>query len=95
MPASVLAAFGFIMPCLTANNILMRCKDRQAKFIPGFFRLLPYLLAGFITPYICKALAATFPIFGMIDMLFAVGAAILVGYVIYRRDVAAEAKAGE
>lgn len=94
MPPSMLAAFGFIMPCLIANNILMRCKDRNATFVRGFFGLLPYLVAGFVVPYICTALAPTFPIFGMIDMLFAVGAAIVVGYVIYRKDLAAEAKAG-
>lgn len=94
MPASVLGAFGFIMPCLTANNIMVRCKDRQAKFIPGFIKLLPYLLAGFIVPYICGALATTVPLLKQIDMLMAVGVAILVGYGFYKRDCAREA-AGE
>ena len=32
---------------------------------------------------------------GLLSITLTVGAAILVGYVIYRKDVAAEAKAGE
>ena len=92
LPASVLAAFGFIMPCLMANNILLRCKDREGKFIPGFIRLMPYLAAGFVGQYLCGKVFTGLKSYAM---LVAVGLAIVVGYVFYRRDVAAEEKAGK
>lgn len=84
LPASVLAAFGFIMPCLIANNVVMRSKGKGGTIIPGFISILPYLIAGFVAQVLCKYVFTALSGYGT---LCAVLLSLVVAFVIYKIDL--------
>ena len=85
LPDSVLAAFGFVMPCLLANNIIMRSKDKDGHIVPGFIKLLPYLISGLAAQWLVKNVFTSLSSYGT---LIAVVLSIAVAYVIYQQDLA-------
>ena len=84
LPDSVLAAFSYIMPCLIANNVLMRSKDKCGTILPGFIGLLPYIIAGFVSQLLCKFVFTSLAAYGT---LLAVLLSIAVAYIIYQNDL--------
>ncbi|MBS4786050.1 MAG: hypothetical protein KH009_08060 [Clostridiales bacterium] len=90
LPASILAAFGFIMPCLMANNIIMRSKGKDGSILPGLIDNLPFFAAGFIGQYLCRNVFTGLKSYGM---LVAVFGAIGVAYLFYLKDCAADKRA--
>ena len=89
LPASVLAAFNFVMPCLLANNILMQSKGPDGTIIKGFLKVLPYLLTGVAAQLLVKNVFTFLSNYGI---LLAVVLSVLVAYGFYRRDLAAHEK---
>ena len=89
LPASVLAAFNFVMPCLLANNILMQSKGSDGTIIKGFLKVLPYLLTGVAAQLLVKNVFTFLSNYGI---LLAVVLSVLVAYGFYRRDLAAHEK---
>lgn len=89
LPASVLAAFNFVMPCLLANNILMQSKGPDGTIIKGFLKVLPYLLTGVAAQLLVKNVFTFLSNYGI---LLAVALSVLVAYGFYRRDLAAHEK---
>ena len=89
LPASVLAAFNFVMPCLLANNILMQSKGPDGTIIKGFLKVLPYLLTGVADQLLVKNVFTFLSNYGI---LLAVVLSVLVAYGFYRRDLAAHEK---
>ena len=83
LPDSVIAAFGFVMPCLLANNIIMQSKSRDGVW-KGFLVLLPYLATGVAVQLL---VSHVFTFLSSYAILIAVGMAVLVAYFFYRRDV--------
>lgn len=90
LPAAVLGAFSFVMPCVIANNILMMSKSKAGTILPGLVKLLPYLIAGGVAQWLIKNVFKSLSSFGI---LISVGAAVVAAYVVYRRDLAADEKA--
>lgn len=89
LPAGVLAAFNFVMPCLLANNILMQSKGPDGTIIKGFLKVLPYLLTGVAAQLLVKNVFTFLSNYGI---LLAVVLSVLVAYGFYRRDLAAHEK---
>ena len=89
LPASVLAAFNFVMPCLLANNVLMQSKGPDGTIIKGFLKVLPYLLTGVAAQLLVKNVFTFLSNYGI---LLAVVLSVLVAYGFYRRDLAAHEK---
>lgn len=87
LPPAVLGAFSFVMPCVIANNVLMMSKNKSGVILPGFFKLLPYLIAGAIAQSLIKYKFTFLSPFGI---LISVAAAVVTAYFVYRHDVAAD-----
>jgi hypothetical protein len=90
LPATVFAAFSYVMPCLVANNIMLQLRDKAGKFIPGIKSSWPYIAAGLAVKLITK-----YWLTGLANwaILIAVVVAALVAYVFYLRDCKADEEA--
>jgi len=84
LPAGVIAAFGFIMPCLISNNVIMRSKGKGGTIIPGFISILPYIIAGFAAQVLCQHVFTSLAGYGTLG---AVVLSIAVAFVIYKIDL--------
>ena len=90
LPAVVLASFGFVMQGLFGSMILMRWNGKEG-IVKGFMAGLPYFTLALALKFVISQIAAL----AAWGMAITVGACILLGYVIYKRDCKKDAeKAG-
>ena len=87
LPASVFAAFSYVMPCLVANNVMLQFRDKAGTFLPGIKSSWPYLAAGIGVKLITKYWLTSL---GNWAILIAVVVAALIAYAFYLRDCKAD-----
>lgn len=81
LPASVMAAFGFVMPCLYGCMLMMRFASGKAGLVGTFLHNLPYLATAIGVKLL---ITYVFPQLLTYGTALAVGATILVAYIIHR-----------
>lgn len=81
LPAGVLAAFGFVMPCLYGTMLMMRFASGKDGLVATFLRNLPYLATAIGMKLL---ITYVFPQLATYGTALAVGTTILVAYIIYR-----------
>lgn len=85
LPAPVMAAFAFVMPCLLGCMLIMRFASGKDGFLKTTLSCLPYI----VTAVGCKLLITyVLPQLATYGTAISVGATILVAYILYRQRVA-------
>lgn len=88
LPDPVIEAFAYVMPTLMGSMLLMRF-DGKDGIVKGFLAGLPFLLTAFICKFLISTVLAFLATYGM---AVTVAVCILVGYIMYKRDCANDAK---
>lgn len=85
LPKSVLAAFGFVMPCLMGCMLMMRFGSGKDGLVKTFTSSAPYLA----TSILCKVVVSyVLPQFATFGTAIAVGTTVLVAYIMFRARTA-------
>lgn len=85
LPAPVMAAFAFVMPCLLGCMLIMRFASGKEGFLKTTLSCLPYLVSSVGCKLIITYLLPQLATYGT---AISVGVTILVAYVLYRQRLA-------
>lgn len=87
LPEVVLSAFGFCVISMLGAMIMMNLgagNSSAGEMVKTAASKLPYIVYALIAYFLCNKLV---PALMSVGMIIAVGGAILIGYVLYRRDL--------
>lgn len=81
LPASVLAAFKYVMPCLFGSMFLMRFSSAKGGLVQGLLTNLPYIATAVIVKLLIANVFKQFMTYGT---ALSVGITILVAYIMFK-----------